>query len=352
MGTRRWPSVFSRFAVLPSCGVALLTLAVLSCLVCEGWAEDVVLVSRSNSREPSRRRGTIVDYTGEALTLRRTGGREEQIPSSRVSGYETEFVADQKIGNQLFAEGKFADAVVSYRRAIKIEQRRWMRRVLLAQLARCYRNLQQIVRAGDTFLLIVRSDPTTQLLDAIPLAWAASSPSRDLAERSAHWLEDAKLPAARLIGASWLMATAQRQQALSILHKLTAAKDPRIAMLAETQLWRDKVVTASPDDIKRWQEQLAHMEESLRAGPYFLIGQALARHGHNDAAALAFLRIPILHPEHDDLAAEALFAAGKQLDREGNRADARRVYQELLRTHAEHRLAPAARQRLQRMVTK
>ncbi len=328
-----------------------LVMAALLCLAGQGWAEDTVTVARSNRLGTSRRHGTIVEYTGTALTLQLSNGRPEQIESSRVVSYETERVPDQKNGDQLFEEGRFADAVVSYRRAIKIEKRRWMRRIILAQLARCYRNLKQIVRAGDTFLLIMRSDPTTQLLDAIPLAWVSSPPPADLVERSAHWLDNADLPAAQLIGASWLMATAQRQQALTMLDKLTNAQDPRIALLAEAQRWRDRIVTATPDDVRHWQQQLGTMDESLRAGPYFLLGQALARQGQGSAAALAFLRIPILHADQYDLAAEALFAAAKQLDSKGDRSEARRVYQELVRTYPKHQLAPAAQQRLQRIGT-
>ena len=107
------------------------------------------------------------------MTLRIASGREEQILSARILGYETELVPDQQNGDQLFAAGRYADAIVSYTKAIKVEQRTWVRREILAQLVRCYTNLQQHVRAGETFLLIIRSDPATQLLSAIPLSLEA-----------------------------------------------------------------------------------------------------------------------------------------------------------------------------------
>ena len=313
-----------------------------------GWAEDVVVVSRTQPPGESRRRGTIVDYTGEVLTLQLASGREEKIEAARVLGYETIQVPDQVNGDRLFAEGRFADAVASYRRAIDREQRPWMRRVILAQMVRCYRNMQQIVRAGDTFLVVVRSDPTTQLLDAIPLAWVSTPPPADLVHQSTQWIKDANIPAARLLGASWLLATAQRQQALDALRKLTEEPDPRIATLAETQTWRDQIVTATPEDIQQWQELQGKLDVSLQAGPDFLLGQVLARHNRSEAAALAFLRIPVLHPDQYDLAAEALFAAGEQLEKAGERSGARTVYRELVKTYDKHRLAPSAQQRLQR----
>ncbi len=315
------------------------------------WAEDTVTVTpRLNSDGLLRRKGTILDFTGTALTLQLPGGREEQIPTSLVIGYETQRVPDQQTGDQLFAEGRYADAVVSYRRAVDVEQRKWMRREILAQLVRCYKNLQQYVRAGDTFLLIVQSDPTTQLLDAIPLAWKPEQPAADLAQRAEQWLQDQDVAAARLMGASWQLFTSHRERALESLSTLSTHPDPRIALLAEAQRWRGEMVTATLEQALRWQQQLRRLDDSLQAGPCFVLGQALARHNRSEEAALAFLRTAILHSVEADLAAESLFAAGEQLEKMGNRAGATTVYRELLQKHPKHALAPLAEQRLSRIV--
>lgn len=343
--------VIGPFAVNTRRRATLLGLAALLCLTQTGWAEDVVVVSRSKPPGESRRLGTITEYTGEYLTLQLPSGREEKIESSRVLSYTSELVPDQQNGDQLLLAGRFADAAASYLRASKVENRRWMRRVLLAQLVRCYTNMQQIDRAGDAFLAIVGSDPTTQLFDAIPLAWVPTPPTAGLFDRSKRWIEDKDIPAARLMGASWLLATAQRQQALDVLGKLAGDADSRIAMLAETQIWRDKTVTASIEDVERWQQRIRGLDASLRAGPHFLVGKALARHGRSAEAAVALMRVPVLHPEQQDLAAEALFAAGEQLEKMGDRGGARTVYKELVQTYRTHRLAQPAQQRLQRSAT-
>ncbi len=344
----RWSLVIGPSTVTMHRVATCLALLVFPILTQQGWAEDVVVVARTQPPGELRRRGTIVEYTGQALTLKLASEREETIESARVLGFETTRVPDQENGDQLFAEGRFADAVANYRRAVDREQRTWMRRVILAQMVRCYRNMQQMVRAGDTFLIVMRSDPTTQLLDAIPLAWVSTPPPADLVQRSSQWLEDAKIPAARLLGASWLLATGQRQPALDVLKKLTEDPDPRIALLAEAQLWRDQIVTASPEDIQEWQQLQGKLDVALQAGPNFLLGQALARQNRSGAAALAFLRIPVLAPDQYDLAAEALFAAGEQLEKMGDRSGTRTVYRELVQTYGKHRLASAAQQRLLR----
>ncbi len=313
-------------------------------------AEDtVLLIPREESDAPGRRKGTILDYTGTALTLQLSGGREEQIPSARVCGYETARSPDHETGDQLFAEGRYADAVVSYRRAVESEPRKWVRRVLMAQLTRCFRNLQQVDRAGEMFLLIVQSDPATLWLDAIPLAWKPQHPSPELAERAERWIEQTDSPTARLMGASWLLTTTKRDQALSTLAGLTTHNDPRIALLAEAQRWRADQLTASLDQALRWEQQVQRLDESLQAGPWFVVGQALARHNRTDQAALALMRTAILSGADADLVGEAMYAAGEQLQRMGDSDGARTVYRELVEKHPKHSLVSQAQERLQQL---
>lgn len=335
-----WPDRNGRFTSIP--------LMLVACLLAPrtGLSEDVVIVSRSEPSGESRRRGTIIDYTGEALTLELSSGRKTRIEPSRVRGYETEREAVHKRGDQLFEEKRYADAVVSYRNAIEPEQRRWMRRVILAQMVRCYHNMQQIVQAGETFRLILQSDPSTQLLDAMPLVWTSAPGPPSLGERARRWIKDDDIPGMRLIGASWLLAASPRQEAIQVLNELSTARDPRIAKLSQAQLWRTRLVTAPPEVLERWENELMTLPASLRAGPYFLLGKLRARHKRHPAAVLAFMRVPILYSSQHDLAAEALFAAGQQLEKTGEKDGAHTVYRELVTTHQDHRLAPLAQQRL------
>ena len=130
-------SVIGLLAMKPRHRATLLGIAALLCLTPTGWAEDIVVVSRSQPPGESRRTGTITEYTGEYLTLLLPSGREEKIESSRVLGYTSELVPDQQNGDQLMSAGRFADAASSYLRANRAENRLWMRRVILAQLVRC-----------------------------------------------------------------------------------------------------------------------------------------------------------------------------------------------------------------------
>ncbi|MFW6170447.1 MAG: tetratricopeptide repeat protein [Planctomycetota bacterium] len=325
-----------------------ISLMLVACFIAPriGASEDVVVVSRSEPSGESRRRGTIIDYTGEALTLELSSGRKTRIEPSRVRGYETKREPAHKRGDELFEEKRYADAVVSYRNAMEPEQRRWMRRVILAQMVRCYHNMRQIVQAGETFRLILQSDPSTQLLDAMPLPWTSAAVPSSVAERAGRWIKDDDIPGMRLIGASWLLGASSRQEAIQVLNELSTARDPRIAKLSEAQLWRTRLVTAPPEALEPWEKELLTLPASLRAGPYFLLGKLRARHKRHQAAVLAFMRVPILYSSQHDLVAEALFAAGEQLEKTGEQEGAHTVYRELVNTHQDHRLAPLAQQRL------
>ncbi len=94
------------------------------------------------------------------------------------------------------------------------------------------------------------------------------------------------------------------------------------------------------------------IDPALQSGPAFVLGTALSRLGEPAQAALYFLRTPILHPADRDLAAEALLAAGEQLEKAKDPAGARSVYRELIDHYQQHALAPVAEQRLEQLPPK
>jgi TolA-binding protein len=89
------------------------------------------------------------------------------------------------------------------------------------------------------------------------------------------------------------------------------------------------------------------LPESLRAGPYYVLGLGLAAHDQHRRAAVALMRIPILFPRQEALAAEALLAAGRSLAGLDQIDEAARVYRELIAQHSTSTAAAEARQRLE-----
>lgn len=328
-GRRPWPGRWL-------CALALLLIAP------PVAAEETVYYSVGDDGDTLRKlTGTVVDYTGRELRLETAGGRAVSLPGDKVVRIDSPRGQEETEAEALYREGKFAEAAARFTDAVKLEARVWRRRELIAQAVWSHRNAGDIVRAGELFRLILKSDPTTYLLDALPLAWTTQEPAPDLDRAATSWLADSQEEVA-LMGASWLLSSNRRPDALQTLERLTRSTEKRVAALAQAQLWRTQIVTATAADVERWQAAVEQMPPTLGAGPWWIVGQALARLRQAEPAALALMKVPILYPRQRQLAAEALFAAGGQLETIGQLPEAARLYREVAERHAESRIAPAA----------
>lgn len=313
-------------------------------------AQDTVTIATGRGGQ-TKLNGRVVDYTGRELRLELSGGRQQVIPGNKVLHVETPLIEQNTTADSLFARNEFGQALAMYRRALDGETRRWVRRRILAQIVRCYRALSQPRPACEAFLLLTQSDPHTPYFDCIPLAWLPSQPSPDLEQAAQKWMSRKRVPTAVLLGASHLMSTGNRQTALKRLKSLEVCPDTRIAQLAHAQTWRAKVVTAKEHEINLWANSIEAMPNTLRAGPYFILGLARGTHRQYEESALALLRIPILFPEQRELAARSLLGAGKSLERLNRRRKAAKLYSELLKKYPKSRSTFEAREQLENMTT-
>jgi len=325
-----------------------ISLAFLFAFTVGGRGEDTVIYATGkDSLGRGSTSGTIIDYTGENLILRTSGGREQRIPTSRVIEIKTTWSPEKLAGDEMMEGGEFDEAVKNYLTAYREERRNWARREIVAQWIRCYRELAQFDRAAEAFLGLLQLDPKTQHFHAIPLSWSPYQPPLTLQQKAKTWLESGQSSPARLLGASWLLSTGTREVAIGSLRELATDSDARIAALAEAQLWRTQVPTAKPQDIERWQRMVGRMPDRLRAGPYFTLARALAANQQSEQAALAFLRVPILYPEDGRLAAAALLSAGRELERIAQTEEAVVLYHEVVRDHGQTPAAAEATSRLE-----
>jgi predicted negative regulator of RcsB-dependent stress response len=319
-------------------------------LVAGAHAEDtVVILAGKNGELRAQKRGKIIDYTGTQLRLQNMLGREEQIPADKIVEIRTEWTPSHQSGDALREQGKLTEAIAAYRQAKRDETRPWGVRQIMASLTDVYLESGQIASAGDEFLGIVASDPTTHFYRAIPLAWRTWSLDPSSEARAVTWLKATNFPAAVLLGASWLEAGAHRGEALAALQTLTNNPDARIAALAEMQLWRTRIVTVQPNEIQRWQTLVEKMPPEIRAGGYYILGDALARQKDVEAAALAYLRVPLVYSASRVLSSDALLAAAKQLEALMRPVQAAGLYREILADYAACPAAEEARARLDRL---
>ena len=78
-----------------------------------------------------------------------------------------------------------------------------------------------------------------------------------------------------------------------------------------------------------------------------MLATGLSHHDAFDSAALAYLRIPILHPKHRRLSAQALLGAANQLEKLGQASEAQGLYREILVDYADDPSAVQSRQKFE-----
>ena len=295
-------------------------------------AQDRVTILDRLGREVVRS-GEVLEYNARELRFRTRQGQETQFAADRVRRVETPRTPTHESADELFGRHLYVPALANYREALQTESRRWVKRHLWAQTVRCQRNLGQIEQAASAFLVLLKEDPQTRDLDAIPLAWTAGEGNAALEQQLRAWLTEPARPWPRLIAASWLLTGHHRAVARMALERLAQEDDPRIAQLARLQRWRTEVATATSDQVMGWERQLEDLSEPLRAGPNFVVGQAYSRLGSVESATLTLLRVPILYPHHRHLAAEALSEAARLLQSSGRSEQARRLQLELIRDY-------------------
>lgn len=304
--------------------------------------EIVTFTSPTNRQARARVKGQVLDYTGQQITIKLAEGRELKRPSSQVIEIESDWPPEQLEADRSFAQHQFQTAREQYTAAIRKEDRRWVRRRMFARLIACHRELGQFDAAGKLFLALAHDDPETPYFDQIPLAWLPGEPAAGLAQTATAWLDDEN-PLAALLGASHLLATARRAAALKRLAALEMEKDRRIACLAEAQSWRANIATADDVRLARWRRRAEEFPEALRAGPYSVLGHALAQHGSFEGAALTLLHMPILFPDARDLSADSLAASAELLEKLSDADGAARLRCELIATYPETRAAKLAK---------
>lgn len=324
----------------------------LACTLCTvsihgsvAFCQDRIFLLDQQDREV-RRTGEVIDFTREALRYRSTQGKETKIPAARIIRVEPSLIESHASADEQFQAGNFKDAQVAYRTAFRAEKRNWLRREILSQIVKSYINLSDWRAAAQAFLLLYQDDPSTRHFDAIPLVWRPFQPDAATATEARQWLKS-ELPPARLIGASWLLSTADRPTAIQTLEVLTRNDDRRVAQLAHAQLWRTKMVMTRRDVVlNEWTRAVDLMEDPLRAGPYFIVGRALEKHGDTDRSVVALMRVPMQYGWMRGLAAEAMWEAARQLENARQVREAAGLYRELVRDYPGTTPATQAQERL------
>jgi tetratricopeptide (TPR) repeat protein len=311
-------------------------------------AEDVVIVS--SAADPAARikkAGQILDYLGPELRLRTRLRAEEAIPAARIVEIQTAWTPPHETARTARAEGRWDDAIAAFREAKAAETRPWAARQVMSELAGCYLDAGRIENSVREFLAILAADQESRHWEVIPLAWRPAGDDPSLEARAAAWLSSRAEPAA-LLGASWLLPGSRRAAAIARLEELQKSADSRIAASAAIQLWRTKLVSATLDDGRRWQAQLERFPLETQAAGWYVLGEIYSRLDQPQRAALAWLKVPLVFRQQRAIAADALLAAGGQLEKMSRQREAAGLYGELVRDFPQLPAVAEAQARLAR----
>jgi tetratricopeptide (TPR) repeat protein len=313
--------------------------------------DTIILAPRADGAGRIVMTGRVVDFTGATLTYETNRGDKQTLPGKQVLEIKSTWTAAHTAGDEAWKRRDFAAAATQYQAALAAEPRRWAKRLIVSRLVATLREAERWETAAEQFLALVRDDPTTPYFAALPLPWTTINAAPTLETKARGWSDDRTSSVAALIGSSYLLSTSLRSDGLRRLGELKLDGDPRVARLAEAQLWRVAAVTADAATITAWERSLEKFPADLQSGPWLVVGRAWAARNEPEPAALALMRVAILHHDkHPRLAAEALWSGGQMLERLARPEQAATLYRELVRDYPQTTAAATAKDRLTELV--
>ncbi|QDT37018.1 hypothetical protein [Stratiformator vulcanicus] len=325
--------------------IAIFVAILILSLPSAGIGQDRIVLRSESGASEIPLTGSILEYTGEELTIRTGPDAVRVYEAERILGVETPQTEPHRAAIKAFQERRFQDAFDLTIKAVEEEQRQWVRREILALRVKVALALGDRIAALDAFLSIVTSDPTSRHFSLIPLPWRLEPPPKDLVAAARIWMRGGS-EVSRLCGASVLILSEdESERARAELDQLAISFDERVYHLARAQLWRGRMAregnSASRGVLANWQDRVRNMPETLRGGTFYLIGKSYGELLDHEQAAAALLWLPLVYDSDQRLAAEAEWRAAVHLRAIGRSADAVTLCSEVMGRFAH---TPAAKQ--------
>jgi|TARA_B110000495_G_C22915742_1_gene534902 hypothetical protein len=229
--------------------------------------------------------GRIVAFDSQQLRLVREGQGTETVTSAgRVLWIEPDEVSDleQKLIH-LFKQGEYARSLSELRDALNHRPPVWRQQWLTMLSATSAWKSGNAKLALELVGQLDRRPLPAMVLAWLPIAWTnGAQPAVVIATAQAR-LQDTST-AVRLVAASWLLSSPDRNQGLAVINQLK--QDPRIeiAQIAEVLSWR---MTPPPQVAKlssTWEKRIDTLPLALQTGPSRLLVNKLEASGQSESA--------------------------------------------------------------------
>ncbi len=221
--------------------------------------------------------GRILDWNADGLMHLIEGDPEiRRLQGDQCAAMEVAWStpqADQ--ADRMYRQGNWLESVRSAQQAMGSGILPWQRRVLATQIVDALVQEGKIDLAVGVWEKLIQERPPLLHYAFLPLVWSRDAITVKTPSNALSWL-DSDEPSVRLVGASWLLATRDRQRALEVLQALAKDSHPAIRQLAIAQQWR--VLSASQFAAEKLPEILAARDRMLfplQMGPTFLIADRL-----------------------------------------------------------------------------
>ena len=288
-------------------------------------ATDQLVVAPRDGKPGRTITGVIEDISGQTIVLRRSASDVEVFTLRDVVRIDFRKSLEFDEGLRQLQKNEHRAAIRSLRTAAATEPRKWAVREINANLARACVNDRKFEDALKTVESIIELDPNTRHVVELPLVWDERLPD---GERIVLHDVDLESPsvARRLVAASALLHSPQFQaDCVAVLKSMNKSSNTRLQTLAETQLWRLKLLipaTLAASDVELWHRQLVRLDRRTRSGPEFLCGRAHLLLHEYDLAATSLLWMPMLEPLDPETTRASLTDAISALELAGRQHEA------------------------------
>lgn len=321
----------ARYGKCMHCGTKIWSALFVVIFLCGGleysFAQDVVFLRKSSGEGETKRKGEIVGWAGDTISIKGKTGVKD-FDTERLVRFETQWHPGYDEGKKFQSKYLYDQAIAQYASALKDEPREWMQNIIHAKLTECFLAKEDFENAARQFLNLIDDDPQSRFRHLVPLVWTSSRPNAEQRKR-AESLVGAGDPFVALLGASWLLTENVDGKSKSKMELLSNDFDPMVAALATAQLWRLDKVAPNEKRLAIRIEQVHNMPEMVRCGPWYLIAEAQAKSKREEEAIVNFMRIPINDPGQGTLAAAALYQAAWLLKKTNRNQQAQALRNEL-----------------------
>ncbi|TWU56915.1 hypothetical protein Poly51_28330 [Rubripirellula tenax] len=244
--------------------------------------------------------GRIVDFDNEKMRIVIEGDEVETlIAASRVIWVQPgEVSAVQKAAIENFDAKRYAEALQALPGLLKERPPVWRQQWLTMMAA----NASRETLRGDIAIELVSQIDRRGLPPLVtawfPIAWQNGSQPAAIVQAAQKRLQDDS-PAVRLVAASWLLSSADRSDASSVLNLLAGQTDrPEIASLARCVLWRTATPPEVAASVDKWQQELNQLPMVLQTGPMTGLADKFESAGQIEAAKVLRLQLELtpIHP--------------------------------------------------------